>query len=71
MDYPLPDLRDSAEQILDLSMRLKRADKKNADLVRDGLRYKKLRRLNVRQFSELYERNLAGENFDQMVDEMV
>jgi len=31
-------------------------------------RYEKLRKLNVRQFAELFERNLRGENFDEMVD---
>lgn len=33
-------------------------------------RYEALRLLNVAQFSELYWRNLAGENFDAMVDAM-
>jgi hypothetical protein len=34
-------------------------------------RYEALRLLNVRQFVELKERNLSGENFDTMVDELV
>ena len=33
-------------------------------------RYEKLRKFNVRQFAELYERNLKGENFDEMVDKL-
>lgn len=33
-------------------------------------RYEKLRKLNARQFSELYERNIRGENFDEMVDKL-
>lgn len=33
-------------------------------------RYEKLRKLNPRQFDELYARNLRGENFDKMVDEL-
>lgn len=33
-------------------------------------RYEKLRKLNVQQFSALYERNILGENFDEMVDEL-
>lgn len=37
---------------------------------RDHERYEKLRKLNVQQFSELYERNIRGENFDEMVDEL-
>jgi len=35
------------------------------------LRYEELRKLNVRQFAELFERNIAGENFDKMVDELI
>ena len=35
------------------------------------LRYEALRKLNPRQFSALNKRNMAGENFDEMVDEMV
>ncbi|HEY6018525.1 MAG TPA: hypothetical protein VIY48_01060, partial [Candidatus Paceibacterota bacterium] len=34
-------------------------------------RYEALRLLNPRQFTELYKRNLAGENFDAMVDELI
>lgn len=34
-------------------------------------RYEALRKLNTRQFSELYARNLAGERFDDMVDALV
>lgn len=33
-------------------------------------RYEKLRKLNPRQFDELYARNLSGENFDEMVDKL-
>lgn len=33
-------------------------------------RYEKLRKLNVRQFTELHKRNLSGENFDEMVDKL-
>lgn len=33
-------------------------------------RYEKLRKLNAQQFSALYERNILGENFDEMVDEL-
>ena len=34
-------------------------------------RYEALRLLNARQHAELRERNLAGENFDAMVDELI
>lgn len=30
--------------------------------------YEKLRKLSPAQFTELYKRNLLGENFDEMVD---
>lgn len=38
------------------------------ELARGFARYETLRRLNPKQFAEVYARNLAGENFDQMVD---
>ncbi len=33
-------------------------------------RYTKIRQLNAMQFSVLYNRNITGEKFDQMVDEL-
>lgn len=35
------------------------------------LRYEALRKLNPRDFVDLRARNLHGENFDEMVDELV
>lgn len=35
------------------------------------LRYEALRKLKPLQFEELHRRNLAGENFDDMVTELV
>jgi hypothetical protein len=35
------------------------------------LRYEEMRKLNVNQFAELFKRNIAGENFDKMVDELI
>ena len=43
-------------------------DCKEADKGRK--RYEKLRRLNVAEFSDLFNRNLAGERFDDMVDSL-
>ena len=41
-------------------------------LLRIGyLRYEALRKLNVRQFAELFARNIRGELFDTLVDELV
>ena len=37
----------------------------------DSLRYGVLRKLSPREFTELFKRNLNGENFDNMVDELV
>lgn len=34
-------------------------------------RYEALRRLNPRQYRELHDRNMFGENFDRMVDALV
>ena len=35
------------------------------------LRYETIRKLSPRQYTELHQRNLKGENFDGMVDELV
>jgi len=34
-------------------------------------RYEALRKLNPRQFAEIHQRNLNGERFDDMIDELV
>lgn len=40
-------------------------------LEKDNLRYEKLRKLNPRQFAELYNINLkTGKPFDELVDEL-
>lgn len=35
------------------------------------LRYEALRKLTPRQFADLHKRNMAGERFDDMVDELI
>ena len=40
------------------------------ELAMGWLRYEAIRKLNPRQFDELYRRNIAGENFDTMVDQL-
>lgn len=45
--------------------------KDTRDISLSYLRYEALRKLNPRQFSELHARNLQGENFDRMVDELI
>jgi hypothetical protein len=35
------------------------------------LRYEALRKLNVMEFAGLFERNIRGENFDEMIDELI
>ncbi len=42
-----------------------------SELVLGYLRYKALKKLNLRQYEELNKRNLNGENFDEMVDELI
>lgn len=37
-------------------------------LAQAAKRYEKIRKMNARQFAELYQRNLAGEVFDDLVD---
>jgi len=50
-----------------------RASEKNhpSTLAAGYLRYETLRKLKPLQFEELHRRNLAGENFDDMVTELV
>ena len=43
----------------------------DTELALGHLRYEALRKLNRREFVELCERNVAGEFFDDMVDEIV
>ena len=43
------------------------ANRTNEELALGYLRYEALRKVSPRQFSELHARNLAGENFDDMV----
>lgn len=42
-----------------------------AELAIGWLRYEALRKLNAHQFAELCKRNLKGERFDDMVDQLV
>ena len=41
------------------------------DCVKAAKRYELVRTLNAKQFKDLHLRNLKGENFDAMVDEMM
>ena len=41
------------------------------DCVKAAKRYELVRTLNVQQFKNLYKLNLAGANFDAMVDELI
>jgi hypothetical protein len=42
-----------------------------AELTQGYLRYEALRRLTITQFENLCIRNVNGENFDDMVDQLV
>jgi len=46
------------------------SDKSLKDLELGYSRYEKLRKLNANEFTEIYKRNLGGENFDKMIDEL-
>lgn len=35
------------------------------------LRYEALRKLNPRQFAEIHKRNLNGERFDDIIDQLI
>ena len=41
------------------------------EIMRGYLRYEALRKLNPRQFQELCRRNIAGEHFDTMIDQLI
>jgi len=43
------------------------AERTPAELALGWLRYETLRRLSPRKFTELNNRNLSGENFDEMI----
>lgn len=43
----------------------------SAEMVKGWLRYEKLRTLNLAEITKIYQRNLAGERFDDIVDEYV
>ena len=44
---------------------------KNEDYKKGWIRYEKLRKLNPRQFEELYLKNIqTGKKFDDLVDEI-
>ena len=42
-----------------------------AELTQGYLRYEAARKLNAKQFAELCARNANGENFDEMIDQLV
>ena len=46
-------------------------DPDKIELMITHLRYEALRKLNVQQFSEIFQRNLRGERFDDLIDELV
>ena len=46
-------------------------EKNQEELTLGFLRYEALRKLNVKQYSDLVKNNLAGKNFDELVDELV
>jgi len=58
------------QQIIDLETKLRVALRMNDEFFRDHFRYEAVRKMNVRQFSDVYNRNLRGENFDDMIDEI-
>lgn len=43
----------------------------NLDLTMGFLRYEALRKLTPREFQVLWKRNIDGENFDEMVTELI
>lgn len=60
-----------AGMTLDRNCRKEERDALRAEveqLRQQAARYERLRRLNPHQFAKLYQRNLAGERFDDLVD---
>ena len=44
--------------------------KNESELIKGWQRYEKLRVLTPKEFTELYQKNISGKNFDEMVDEL-
>lgn len=42
--------------------------KNESELIKGWQRYEKLRVLTPKEFTELYQKNISGKNFDEMVD---
>lgn len=43
----------------------------SSELALGYLRYEALRNLNARELGDLHKRNMSGENFDDLVDELI
>lgn len=63
----------TTEQLVWFNYKLSDAKLSNSveELAIGWMRYKALRALTPSQFAALHRRNLAGERFDDMVDELV
>ncbi len=46
-------------------------DDKMADVIKGAARYEAIRKLSPRRLYEIHTRNMHGENFDDMIDELV
>ena len=44
---------------------------KNHDVCLGYLRYEAVRKLNAADFAQIHMRNISGENFDTMIDELI
>jgi hypothetical protein len=66
---PATEVHDLKQRIHSLTMAARQAEASIAELKTNARRYMHVRRLNVRQFSDLYVANLNGKGpFDALVD---
>lgn len=59
------------QEMLEAKCRTVKWERNSEELALGWLRYEAIRKLNPRQFGEIHARNIAGEHFDTMIDELV
>ena len=66
------DLKDmTKQQRLEIKIVFQNQKQCYTESIVGSLRYETLRKLTPRQYTELHKRNMAGENFDEMVDALM
>ncbi len=64
-------MTDLNKKIYERAIDKQRIEFSNVELAIGRARFEALRRLNPSQFADLHKRNLQGENFDKMIDDLI